>query len=86
MWGNEGAEGLCTPPAWTGSDAPMSACLNSTSSCRDLALGVGSSASLGFVMVFLELPNSSLEQTSQRVRPTRPTIIQLLEKHPLGLR
>lgn len=75
MSGSEGAEGGCTPSAWAGSDAPVSTCLNSTSSCRDLALGVGSSASLGFVMVFLELPNSSLEQASQRAGPIKPTII-----------
>lgn len=64
MSGSEGAEEGCTPSAWAGSDAPVSTCLNSTSSCRDPTLGVGSSAPLGFVTVFLELPNSSLEQAS----------------------
>lgn len=82
--GREGAE---LSPACTGSAAPVSACLNSTSSCRDLALEVGSSASLGFVMVVLELSNSSLDQAPQRVGSTRPNIIiHLLGKQPLGLR
>lgn len=73
-----GQRGGCTLPACAGSVTSMSACLNSTSSHGDLALGVGSSASLGFVTVLPELSKRSLDQATQRAGSTRLTIIQLL--------
>lgn len=81
-----GREGAVLPAACTGSAAPVSACLNSTSSRRDLVLGVGSSVSLGFVMVSPELSKGSLDQASHRVGSTRPNIILLPGMLPLGQR